>query len=120
MLVRSDARLADLTTLGVGGPVERLLEVTDAAELVAAVREADEAGRPLLVLGGGSNLVAPDDGWAGDVVAVRSRGVERRGGALEVQAGEDWDDLVALTVEAAAMAKVPLAGTGWVPGTSPR
>ena len=30
------------------------------------------------------------------------------------------DDLVALTVEAAAMAQVPLAGTGWVPGASDR
>ncbi|GGL09618.1 FMN-binding glutamate synthase family protein [Sphaerisporangium melleum] len=27
------------------------------------------------------------------------------------------DDLVALTVEAAAMARVPLAGTSWIPGT---
>ncbi|MFO7252488.1 MAG: FMN-binding glutamate synthase family protein, partial [Actinomycetes bacterium] len=26
------------------------------------------------------------------------------------------DDLVALTVEAAAMARVPLAGTTWIPG----
>lgn len=30
----------------------------------------------------------------------------------------DRDDLVALTIEAAAMAKVPLAGTDWIPGTS--
>ena len=28
------------------------------------------------------------------------------------------EDLVALTIEAAAMARVPLAGTGWVPGPS--
>ena len=99
MLVRSDARLADLTTLGVGGPVERLVEVTDAADLVAAVREADEAGRPLLVLGGGSNVVAPDEGWARDLVPVRTRGVERRGDVLEEQAWAAWDELVALTVE---------------------
>ena len=98
MQVRRDVRLADLTTLAVGGPVERLVEVADAAELVAAVREADEAGRPLLVLGGGSNVVAPDEGWPGDVVAVRSRGIERSGAVLTVQAGEDWDDLVAHTV----------------------
>jgi glutamate synthase domain-containing protein 2 len=26
------------------------------------------------------------------------------------------EDLVALTIEAAAMAKVPLAGTSWIPG----
>jgi len=30
------------------------------------------------------------------------------------------EDLVALTVEAAAMARVPLAGTSWVPGTGVR
>jgi UDP-N-acetylmuramate dehydrogenase len=96
--VRLGAPLSGLTTLGVGGPADRLVEVEDGAELVAAVREADEAGRPLLLLGGGSNVVAPDDGWAGDVVAVRTRGIERDGGRLVVQAGEPWDDLVAHAV----------------------
>jgi UDP-N-acetylmuramate dehydrogenase len=96
--VRRDVRLADLTTLRVGGPVERLVEVTDADELVAAVRDADEAGRPLLVLGGGSNVVAPDEGWPGDVVAVRASGIDRDGGRLVVAAGHDWDELVAYTV----------------------
>jgi UDP-N-acetylmuramate dehydrogenase len=85
--VRRDVRLADLTTLVVGGPIERLVEVTDADELVAAVRDADEARRPLLVLGGGSNVVGPDEGWPGDVVAVRSRGITRVADALTVQAG---------------------------------
>ena len=98
MQVRRDVPLADLTTLAVGGPIERLVEVEDAAELVDAVREADEAGRPLLLLGGGSNVVAPDEGWPGDVVAVRSRGIERTDARLVVQAGHDWDDLVAYTV----------------------
>ena len=98
MQVRRDVRLADLTTLAVGGPIERLIEVGDAAQLVACVREADEDGRPLLLLGGGSNLVAPDAGWPGDVVAVRTRGIVRSGRVLEVQAGEPWDDVVAYTV----------------------
>jgi UDP-N-acetylmuramate dehydrogenase len=97
--VRRDVRLADLTTLAVGGPVDRLVEVHDADELVAAVRDADESRRPLLVLGGGSNVVAPDQGWPGDVVLVRSHGIERSGDALTVQAGHDWDALVAHTVE---------------------
>jgi len=96
--VRRNARFAELTTLGVGGPIDRLVEVTDPGELVAAVREADAAGRLLLVLGGGSNLIGPDAGWPGDVVVVRSRGVERDGSRLVVQAGEPWDDLVAYTV----------------------
>jgi len=96
--VRTDVRLADLTTLAVGGPVERLVEVESADELVAAVREADESGRPLLLLGGGSNVVAPDEGWPGDVVAVRTRGIERTGARLVVAAGHDWDELVAFSV----------------------
>jgi UDP-N-acetylmuramate dehydrogenase len=96
--VRHEVPLADLTTLGVGGIADRVIEVEDAAELVSAVREADEAGRPLLLLGGGSNLVAPDRGWDGDVVAVRTKGIARDGGRLVVQAGEPWDDLVAHAV----------------------
>jgi UDP-N-acetylmuramate dehydrogenase len=117
--VRRDARLADLTTLGVGGPVDRLVEVTDNAELVAAVREADEAGRPLLLLGGGSNVVAPDEGWAGDVVAVRSRGVARSGGMLTVQAGEPWDDVVAATVEQGLAGIEALSGIPGSTGATP-
>jgi UDP-N-acetylmuramate dehydrogenase len=117
--VRRNVRLADLTTLGVGGPAERLIEVTDADEIVAAVRDADESGRPLLVLGGGSNIVAPDDGWPGDVVAVRSRGVVRTGGELRVAAGEPWDDLVAHTVEQQLAGMEALSGIPGSTGATP-
>jgi UDP-N-acetylmuramate dehydrogenase len=117
--VRSDARLAELTTLAVGGPIDRLVEVTDAAELVAAVRDADEAGRPLLLLGGGSNVVAPDAGWPGDVVAVRSRGIVRSGATLEVQAGEPWDDLVAYTVAHQLAGMEALSGIPGSTGATP-
>ncbi|TFV82727.1 UDP-N-acetylmuramate dehydrogenase [Blastococcus sp. CT_GayMR20] len=119
MQVRRDVRLADLTTLAVGGPIDRLLEVTDADELVAAVRDADEAGRPLLVLGGGSNVVAPDDGWPGDVVAVRTRGIVRSGNALTVQAGHDWDELVAFTVENDLAGMEALSGIPGSTGATP-
>ncbi|SFC43538.1 UDP-N-acetylmuramate dehydrogenase [Klenkia taihuensis] len=112
-------RLADLTTLAVGGPVDRLVEVHDADELVAAVRGADEAGRPLLVLGGGSNVVAPDAGWPGDVVAVRSRGMVRTGDSLEVQAGEPWDDLVAHTVAEGLAGMEALSGIPGSTGATP-
>jgi UDP-N-acetylmuramate dehydrogenase len=96
--VLRDVALAGLTTLGVGGPADRMIEVETSAELVAAVREADEAGRPLLLLGGGSNLVVSDRGWDGDVVAVRTRGIVHSGDRMVVQAGEPWDDVVASAV----------------------
>ncbi|MCW2619931.1 MAG: murB, partial [Modestobacter sp.] len=123
MQVRRDVRLADLTTLAVGGPIDRLVEVTTREELVAAVREADDAGRPLLVLGGGSNVVAPDSGWPGDVVLVRTRGVARRDAGesveLEVEAGEPWDDLVAVTVEQGLAGMEALSGIPGATGATP-
>jgi len=117
--VRRDARLAELTTLAVGGPIDRLVEVADADELVQAVRDADEAGRPLLVLGGGSNVVAPDEGWPGDVVLVRSRGVERDGDRLLVAAGEDWDGVVAHTVAEGLAGLEALSGIPGSTGATP-
>jgi UDP-N-acetylmuramate dehydrogenase len=117
--VRRDARLAELTTLAVGGPIDRLVEVADADELVQAVRDADEAGRPLLVLGGGSNVVAPDEGWPGDVVLVRTRGVERDGDRLLVAAGEDWDGVVAHTVAEGLAGLEALSGIPGSTGATP-
>ncbi|MGY1762531.1 UDP-N-acetylmuramate dehydrogenase [Geodermatophilus sp. SYSU D00779] len=119
MQVRRNARFAELTTLGVGGPIDRLVEVSDPEDLVAAVRDADAAGRPLLVLGGGSNLIAPDAGWPGDVVVVRSRGVERDGSRLVVQAGEPWDDLVAYTVEQRLAGMEAMSGIPGSTGATP-
>jgi UDP-N-acetylmuramate dehydrogenase len=117
--VRRDVRLADLTTLAVGGPIDRLVQVSTTRDLVAAVRDADEAGRPLLILGGGSNVVAPDEGWPGDVVAVRSRGIDRRGAALTVLAGESWDDLVAHAVDSGLAGIEALSGIPGSTGATP-
>ena len=90
--------LADLTTLRLGGPARRLLEARSEDELVAAVREADASGEPLLLLAGGSNVVIADDGFPGTVVRVLTRGVERDGNRFTVQAGEPWDEFVAARV----------------------
>jgi UDP-N-acetylmuramate dehydrogenase len=70
--------LADLTTLRVGGPAARVVTAQSAAEIVEAVAAADTAAEPVLLVGGGSNLVVADAGWPGVVVLLRSRGVARR------------------------------------------
>ena len=64
-------KLSDLTTLRIGGPVTHLVEARTAEEVIDAVSAADAAGRPLLVLGGGSNLVASDEPFDGTVVLLR-------------------------------------------------
>jgi UDP-N-acetylmuramate dehydrogenase len=111
-----DAPLAPLTTLRLGGPAKRLVSVTSEAELVEAVGDSDE---PLLLLAGGSNLVLPDAGWPGVVVRIETRGVERDGSVLEVQAGEPWDDLVAATVSDGLAGFECLAGIPGSVGATP-
>ncbi|MGC4110918.1 MAG: UDP-N-acetylmuramate dehydrogenase [Nocardioides sp.] len=100
-------RLADHTTLRLGGPALTWVRATTDDELIAAVSAADEAGEPVLVLAGGSNLVVADEGFAGTVVEVATSGVSADhegddptcGGVLvTIAAGESWDSLVAHAV----------------------
>jgi len=94
--------LAGRTTLGVGGPAERFVEVDDPASLAGALAEARLEGSPLLVLGAGSNVVIADEGFAGTVVRVAmvGRRVEHNGEGVvvSVAAGEDWSSFVSYCV----------------------
>ena len=111
--------LSDLTTLRLGGPAAQVVTATSAGELVDAVRTADEAGDPVLVVGGGSNLVVADSGWPGVVVLVRSLGVTRDGGVVTAQAGEVWDDFVARTVAEGWSGLAPMSGIPGLTGATP-
>ncbi|MCW2967914.1 MAG: UDP-N-acetylmuramate dehydrogenase, partial [Solirubrobacteraceae bacterium] len=91
--------LSELTTLGLGGPAGRVVEARTEAELVDAVRAADAAGEPLLLVAGGSNLVVADEGFAGTVVRVATTGVQRDGDVVTVAAGEPWDAFLARCVD---------------------
>ncbi|MDN5916217.1 MAG: UDP-N-acetylmuramate dehydrogenase [Pseudonocardia sp.] len=100
----TDARLCAHTTLRLGGPATRLVTASDSDAVVAAVAAADAAGDPVLVLGGGSNLVVADAGFSGTAVLIASRGVRTEPGPdgsvlVTAEAGEDWDEVVAATVE---------------------
>jgi UDP-N-acetylmuramate dehydrogenase len=120
---RRDVPLAPLTTLRLGGPAARLVEAADEGQISAAVRGADRAGTPVLLLGGGSNLVLGDDGWPGLVVLLRSCGVrvdtDGERVTLTVAAGEPWDDLVARCVEEGWSGVEALSGVPGLTGATP-
>ena len=112
---------ADYTTLGLGGPARRFVRAGTEEDLIEAVRAADADGEPLLVLGGGSNLVVADRGFDGTVVQVATAGV-RRGpepGLVTVAAGEDWDAVVAGTVAAGLAGLECLSGIPGRAGATP-
>ena len=80
-----------------------MVTVASEPELTATLADLDAAGEPVLVLGGGSNLLVADDGFPGTVVRIDLRGIGTEadacsGATLPVAAGEPWDDLVAHTV----------------------
>jgi len=116
--------LSSHTTLRVGGPAAEFVEAADDRALVAAVAEADRAGVPVLVLGGGSNLLVCDEGFDGRVVAVRTSGVsvdaDDCGGALvRVAAGEPWDPFVARAVASGWVGVEALSGIPGAVGATP-
>ncbi|WP_309235493.1 UDP-N-acetylmuramate dehydrogenase [Streptomyces sp. TRM64462] len=114
-----DAPLAPLTTFRLGGPAARLVTATTDDEVVAAVREADSTGTPLLLIGGGSNLVIGDKGFDGTALRIATRGLTLDGTRLELAAGEVWSDAVARTVEAGLAGIECLAGIPGSAGATP-
>jgi UDP-N-acetylmuramate dehydrogenase len=119
VLSRPAERLADWTTLRLGGPVRDMIEVSSRPDLFATVEKLDAAGEPVLLLGGGSNLVVGDEGFAGTVVRIATRGVQVAGDAcggieVTVEAGEDWD---ALTCRAVAEEWIGVEALAGIPGT---
>ncbi|GAA2235879.1 UDP-N-acetylmuramate dehydrogenase [Rarobacter faecitabidus] len=110
----------ELTTLRVGGPADDYREVSTEAEFIETIRECDDAGVPLLVLGGGSNLVVSDEGFAGVVVRDVRSGVSPQsqdacgGVSFDVVAGHSWDALVLEAIENDWVGFEALSG---IPGT---
>jgi UDP-N-acetylmuramate dehydrogenase len=126
--VAEAVRLSDHTTLRLGGPAQSWLRATTEAELVDAVRRADEAGEPVLVLAGGSNLVVADEGFPGTVVEVATSGIQPDvtdddatcgGAVVKVAAGEDWDAFVGTAVARGWVGVEALSGIPGSVGATP-
>jgi len=101
--VSTAVSLATRTTLRVGGPAAEFVEARTEADAIAAVADADAHGMPVLILGGGSNVLIGDAGFDGRVVAMAIRGITDEadmcsGAMVTVAAGENWDALVARAV----------------------
>jgi UDP-N-acetylmuramate dehydrogenase len=100
--LQENVQLARFTTLGIGGAARFFSEARSIACLRAGVRWASERNLPLLVLGGGSNLVVSDSGFRGLVLRVAIKGIRINASGeratVTAGAGEEWDDLVSLCV----------------------
>ena len=128
---RSQQRLSEITTMGVGGPADRFILARTREEILEAVQDADAAGTPLLIVGGGSNLVIADEGYRGTVLQIATRGITVGDIAVgedttvtgtvpvTIEAGHPWDEAVAWTVEHELGGLEALSGIPGAAGATP-
>jgi UDP-N-acetylmuramate dehydrogenase len=118
MEILEQVPLAPFTTFGIGGPAQWFIEARSEAEIAEAVDWARMRELPLFVLGGGSNLLVSDAGFAGLVLRVALAGIETEDGpdqrSFRVAAGENWDAFVSRAVAENCAGIECLAG---IPGT---
>lgn len=105
------------TSLRVGGPAKNIVSVATEAEIIAAIEAAGDT--PVLILGGGSNVLIADSGFEGTVIHIANNQAESEvdacsGATLTIGAGENWDDFVATTISRGFAGLETLSG---IPGT---
>ena len=117
--------LADLTTLRVGGAIRSLVEPAAERDLIEAIQAADRDDQPLLVLGGGSNLLASDQPFEGTVVRDARRDISVQddgtcgGVSVTATAGVPWDQVVARAVQEGWVGIEALSGIPGSTGATP-
>ena len=109
--------LNEYTSLRVGGPAKKFVEVSTEPEIIAAIEAAENS--PILIIGSGSNVLISDSGFEGTVIHIANNQAESEvdacsGATLTIGAGEDWDSFVAATIARGFAGLETLSG---IPGT---
>lgn len=120
MDVHTNIPLKNYLTMKLGGPARFMTTATTADELATACRNATKQGVPFFILGGGSNVVARDEGFGGIVVRNRILGFEivaddASSTTIKIGAGENWDEIVEKTV---SMGLSGIEAMSAIPGTA--
>jgi UDP-N-acetylmuramate dehydrogenase len=111
------ADLRDYTSLRVGGPAKKFVEVGTESEIIAAIEAAGDS--PILIIGGGTNILVADSGYEGTVIHIVNNSLQAEvdacsGATLTIGAGENWDEFVATTIQRGFAGLETLSG---IPGT---
>lgn len=104
MDVHTNIPLKKYTTMRLGGNARFMTEAHSPEEIAEACRNAKAQNLPIFILGGGSNVIVHDEGFAGIVIRNRIAGFEVVADepgqtTLKIGAGENWDSVVKRTVD---------------------
>jgi len=124
MDMHSNIPLKNFTTMKLGGPAQFMVEVRTPQEIADVYHTATSQTLPVFVLGGGSNIIANDNGFAGIVIRMRIPGFEviaddLNSTTIKVGAGEDWDGMVKRTVDMRLTGMEALSGIPGLSGGAP-
>jgi UDP-N-acetylmuramate dehydrogenase len=97
--VQENLPLSPWTTFGVGGPARYFLNAKSEADVISGLDFAAARNLPVFILGGGSNLLVSDHGFSGLVLRIGIEGTIWESEMVRVAAGEDWDAVVAASVD---------------------
>jgi UDP-N-acetylmuramate dehydrogenase len=114
--------LSQYTSLRVGGPATKIVQVSTEAQIIAAIEEAGDT--PILIMGGGTNVLIADKGFEGTVIRISNNSVQAEvdacsGATLTIGAGEDWDVFVQTTIASGFAGLETLSGIPGTVGASP-
>ena len=109
--------LSKYTSFRVGGPASKIIQVSTEAEIITAIEAAGDS--PILIMGGGTNVLIADKGFEGTVIRISNNSVQAEvdacsGATLTIGAGEDWDTFVQTTIDRGFAGLETLSG---IPGT---
>lgn len=115
--LRRDVSLAEYTRFALGGPAEVFVEAPDAAAFQAALQLTRSLKLPSVIIGGGTNLVVSDQGFAGVVLRYTGSAISRNGEYLTVESGAVLQDVVDFAIAAGLGGLETMTGIpGWVGG----
>ncbi|MBC7565317.1 UDP-N-acetylmuramate dehydrogenase [Candidatus Saccharibacteria bacterium] len=120
MEVHTNIPLKNFTTMKLGGPARFMVEARSTQEVQTVYDNAAAKNLPIFILGGGSNVIARDEGFAGIVIRVRIPGFDVVANDLntttiKIGAGENWDSITKRTVD---MHLSGIEAMSWIPGTA--
>lgn len=97
-----DEPLAPRTTFKVGGGTPLLIEPQDETSFLIVLEELERSAIPFFVLGGGSNLVVPDEGLSCPVISTKRLDrifLSQDGHRLVCGAGCSWKQVIDFCIE---------------------
>jgi UDP-N-acetylmuramate dehydrogenase len=114
--------LSKYTSFRVGGPATKIVHVSTESEIIAAIEQAGET--PILIMGGGTNVLIADKGFEGTVIRISNNSVQSEvdacsGATMTIGAGEHWDVFVQTTIDSGFAGLETLSGIPGTVGASP-